>query len=271
MWRAIMPAGCPHHICRMTRRSLLLLVCVALMAGSLVYARLFGPSTFERDFDQNIARFPLAASIAQRDRGLRELFLRRTEEAFDKGGWRAANGALNMSLQSEVDVYADDQHLNAVSRARLALLLRLASNPLACKSYLLAGAERGEFPEAEQELADLAVVEREATVNGFDRKMNGIPRQQPNHSEILAVEQQLSEGPFVQLTQQELAAETRYVEGNPDRLCSASIKKHLNLLFGDDHGAAQAARIRIANCGLFDLSQVLATLCREPGSGLSCS
>ena len=59
----------------MTRRSILLLVVVALLAGNLAYASLSGPSAFARDFDQNIARFPLAASIARSDPALRAVFL----------------------------------------------------------------------------------------------------------------------------------------------------------------------------------------------------
>ena len=74
----------------MTRRSILLLVVVALLAGNLAYASLSGPSAFARDFDQNIARFPLAASIARSDPALRAVFLRETEEAFNEGGWSAA-------------------------------------------------------------------------------------------------------------------------------------------------------------------------------------
>ncbi|UVO29995.1 hypothetical protein [Bradyrhizobium arachidis] len=254
----------------MTRRSILLFVAVTLLAGNLVYAHLAGPSAFARDFDQNIARFPLAASIARSDPNLRDVFLRRTEEAFNESGWRAAKGALNMILAAEMEVYADDEHINAVGRAELAALLKLASNPLACKSYLLAGFERGEFREATQEFADLASAHGAAIKNGFERKTNGVARTQASDAEIIAIERQLSLGPFAELTRQELGAQAKYLAGNPDRMCSAAIKKQLNLLSGDSHDAAHASRIRRAGSDRIDIAAVLVKLCREPGNGLSC-
>ena len=36
-----------------------------------------------------------------------------------------------MILASEMEVYADDEHINALDRAELPTLLKLASNPLA--------------------------------------------------------------------------------------------------------------------------------------------
>ncbi|MCA1425166.1 MULTISPECIES: hypothetical protein [unclassified Bradyrhizobium] len=154
----------------MTRRSLLLLVAVALLAGNLAYASLSGPSGFARDFDQNLARFPLAASIARSDPALREVLLRKTEAAFNEGGWPAANGVLNIILANEMEAYADDEHINAVDRAELTALLKLMSDPLACKSFLMAGSQRGEFSDAAQELAELGAAHGAAIANGFERK-----------------------------------------------------------------------------------------------------
>ncbi len=255
----------------MTRRSILLLVAAALLAGNLVYTLLAGPSAFARDFDQNIARFPLAASIARSDRSLRDVFLRETEKAFNGGGWPAANGALNMILANEMEAYADDEHINALDRAELATFLKLASNPLACKSYLLAGFQRGEFPDAAQELADLASAHGAAIANGFERKTNGVARAQASDAEITAIETQLRLGPFAELTRQELGAQARYLDGNPDLLCSAAIKKQLNLLSADSAYAAYVSRMRRARECKIDIVEVRAKLCREPGSGLSCS
>ncbi|MBR0983732.1 hypothetical protein [Bradyrhizobium liaoningense] len=253
----------------MTRRSILLFVAVALLAGNLVYAHLAGPSAFARDFDQNIARFPLAASIARSDRSLRDVFLRQTEEAFNGGGWPAANGALNMILATEMEAYADDEHINALDRAELAALLKLASNPLACKSYLLAGSQLGEFSEAAHELEDLGAAHGAAIANGFERKMKGVARAQASDAEISAIETQLNLGPFAELTRQELGAQAKYLDGNPDRMCSAAIKKQLNLLSGA--GSAYASRLRRARTYKVDIVEVRAKLCREPGNGLSCS
>ena len=255
----------------MSRRSVLLLVVVALLAGNLAYATLFGPSAFARDFDRNIARFPLAASIARSDPAIREIFLRETEEAFNGGGWPAANGALNMIIATEMDAYADDEHIIAMDRAQLAALLKLASDPLACKSYLLAGFQRGEFPDAAQEFAELASARHAATENGFERKRNGVARAQATDAELTAIETQLALGPFAELTRQELGAEARYLDGNAELMCSAAIKKHLNLLSAPSADAAHASRLRRARPCKIDFVEVRARLCREPGNGLSCS
>lgn len=254
----------------MTRRSVLLLVVVALLAGNVVYANLFGPSAFARDFDQNIARFPLAASIARSDPALREIFLRETEAAFDGGGWPAANSALNKILATEMEAYADDEHINAVDLAELAALLRVASDPLACKSYLIAGFQRGEFPDAAQEFADLGSAHGAAIANGFERKTNGVARAQASDKQLAAIETQLRLGPFAELTRQELGAQARYLDGNPELMCSAAIKKQLNLLSADSAEAAYASRMRRARNYNIDIVEVRAKLCREPGNGLSC-
>ena len=269
--REMMSHGNLRQNVHMTRRSVLLLAVVALLAGNLAYAGLFGPSAFARDFDQNIARFPLAASIARSDPALREVFLRETEAAFNGGGWSAANNVLNAILATEMVAYADDEHIIAVDRAQLAALLKLASNPLECKSYLLVGSQRGEFPDAAQEFADLGAANGAAIANGFERKTNGVGRAQVIGTEIEAIETQLRLGPFAELTRQELGAEARYLDGNPELMCSAAIKRQLNLLSAASADAAHVSRIRKARDCKIDFVEVRAKLCREPGNGLSCS
>ncbi len=93
----------------MNKRGLFLALGALCLAAWLVYGFLFRPSAFEATFDDNLAGFPLAASMASQDSGLREIFLRRTEAAFVRGGWVAANKALDISLAAEVEVYADDE------------------------------------------------------------------------------------------------------------------------------------------------------------------
>ena len=77
--------------------------------------------------------------MASQDSSLRDILLRRTEAAFARGGWIAANKALNISLAAEVEAYADDEHINAITRAELALLRALESKPLACRAFLYVG------------------------------------------------------------------------------------------------------------------------------------
>ncbi|MBR0902197.1 hypothetical protein [Bradyrhizobium liaoningense] len=249
----------------------MLLAAVALLAGNLAYASLSGPSAFARDFDQNLANYPLAASIARSDPDLRKVFLRETEAAFNEGGWPAARGVLNMILANEMEAYADDEHINAVDRAELAALLKLMRDPLACKSFLMAGSQRGEFSDAAQELAELGAAHGAAIANGFERKTNGVARSQASDEELGAIEMQLRLGPFAELTRQELGAQSRYLGGNPALMCSAAIKKQLNLLSADSVDSAHASRLRRARAIKIDIVEVRAKLCREPGNGLSCS
>jgi hypothetical protein len=229
------------------------------------------PSVFEKTFDENLARFPLASSFASRDPDLRDVLRRRTEKAFDGGGWRAANGALRSSLATEVEVYADDEHINAISRAELPPLLKLEGNPLLCKSYLLAGAAPGEFPEAAQEIERAGLAHLAAMENGFDRKTDGISWTKPNDEQVFDLAGQLSHGPVAMLTQAELRAEASYLDGDAELLCSASIKKHKNLLAMESHEAARAQRILIGNTSRIDFARVLSRLCRNQDNGLDCS
>jgi hypothetical protein len=202
---------------------------------------------------------------------LRTIFLRRTEEAFNKSGWRAANGALKLSLASEVEVYADDEHINAIFHANLAVLLKLENKPLACKAFLFAGSEENEFPEARQEVAEAALAFRTAVENGFNRKMSGINWTRPDDEQIINVYGYLSRGPIAALTHAELTAVAKYLDGDAELICSAAIKKSRNLLAMDGRDAAQAKRILIANTGKIDLVRVLSKLCRDHGDDLACS
>jgi hypothetical protein len=255
----------------MNRRQLILASGIALATAGSIYLCFFKQSAFERAFDENLARFPLAASIASRDPDLRNIFLRRTEEAFNGGGWRAANGALKISLATEVEVYADDEHINAISRANLAILLKLENNPHACKAYMFAGSEEDELPEATREIAEATLAHRAADENGFNRKMSGVTWTTPNVEQLINIERYLSRGPIAALTHAELTAEVKYLDGDAGLLCSAAIKKSRNLRVMGDHDAAMAARILMTNTGKIDLVRVLSELCREQGSGSECS
>jgi hypothetical protein len=256
----------------MNRRQLFLVSGLAVMSLGLIYVELFGPSFFELTFDQNLARYPLAASFAKRDPVLRTILLRRTEAAYNQGGWRAANGALKLTLAAEVQVYADDEHINAMSRADLALLLKLENNPRACKAYLLGGAETDEFLDARQEIAEVSAAERAALENGFDRQQAGnISWTRPSDDEIIEADDLLGSGPVAEVTYDERKAAEKYLDGDATLTCSASIKKKKNLVAMNGADAARAERVLIANTGKIDLGHVLSKLCRDKGSGLACS
>jgi len=253
----------------MIRKQRLLISSLPLIiAGGFL---LFGPSAYQNAFDDNLSHAPLAASIARRDPHLRSLLLRQTEDAFNKGGWPAANKALQISLASELEVYADDEHINAISRAELMVLLTLESNPAACKAYRLAGAAKNQYAEAEPEFAKLELAHKAAIENGFDRRASGIKWPKPSNDEIYSVEQRLESGPVAELTQAELAAEAKYLDGEAELVCSAAVKKTRNLLAMDERDGADAERIRMANVGNTDIAHVLKTLCREEKNGRSCS
>jgi hypothetical protein len=255
----------------MNRRHLILASGWALVAVGLIYIGFLRPSAYARAFDQNLARNPLAASIARRDPDLRSIFLRRTEEAFNKGGWRAATGALRLSLATEVEVYADDEHINAISHAVLALLLKLENNPSACKAYLFAGGEQNELEEAKQEVAELALAQEAAVENGFNRKMSGINWTRPSDEQIFNVYGYLSRGPIAALTPAELTAEAKYLDGEAELVCSGAIKRIRNLVAMAGRDAAYIKRILIANSDKIDIVQVLSKLCRDQKNGSACS
>lgn len=248
----------------MTVKKILLLGIVLILAGYV----LFAPSPFERAFDDNLARAPFAASIARRDAHLRDVFLRRTEQAFNEGGWRAASGALQISLVTEVEIYADDAHINALSRADLMVLLKLESNPEACKAYMFSGADD---PTAAPEIAKFKLVHQAAVENGFDRRASGVIWPKPSVDEISNVEQQLALGPVARLTPAELSAEAKYIDGEAGLVCSGFIKKMRNLLAMADDNAADAKRILMANTGRIDVADVLKRLCRDEKHGGGCS
>jgi hypothetical protein len=256
----------------MNRRQLFLASGLAVMSLGLIYVELFGPSFFKLTFDQNLAQYPLAASLAKRDPVFKAILLRRTEAAYNQGGWRAANGALKLTLAAEVEVYADDDHINATSRADLALLLKLENNPRACKAYLFGGAETDEFLDARQEIAEVSATERAALQNGFDRQQaGGISWTRPSDDEIIEVNDQLGSGPIAEVTYDERNADEKYLDGDAGLTCSASIKKVKNLAAMSGPDAARAKRILIANTGKIDMGHVLSKLCRDKGNGLACS
>jgi hypothetical protein len=249
------------------KRPVLLLGIVLALAGYV----LFAPSPFERAFDDNIAHVPLAASIVGRDARLRDTFIRQTEQAFNKGGWTAANRALQTSLVSEVEIYADDAHIRALGRAQLEVLLKLQDNPAACKAYLLAGASQSEYRELAAEFTKLELTHRAAIENGFDRRTSGIKWPKPSDEEIYDADQRLGRGPVAQLTEAEWRAEAKYLDGDAELLCSAAVKKARNMLAMDDPDAADAERIELSNIGKIDVARVLKKLCSNDANGGGCS
>jgi hypothetical protein len=255
----------------MDRRQITVGLSAALVAAGLCYVNVFMPSAFERTFDENMSHAPFAASIARRDPNLREIFLRQTERAFSKGGWRAANRALQLSLVTQLAVYADDKHINTITRATFAVLLKLQDQPLACKTYLLAGAPNHDSLDVGHEIAEVASAERSAEDNGFNRKREGVRWTEPNDQQINNVFAYLRRGPIDVLTPAELAAEANYLDGDAQLTCSGSIKEHRNLLAMRESDAAYAQRILIANTAKVDLPKALSKLCGEQKSEPACS
>jgi hypothetical protein len=254
----------------MNRRELLLALGAMCVAACLAYGLTIRASAFEATFDENLARFPLAASIASQDSGLREIFLRRTEAAFARGGWVAANKALNISLAAEVEVYADDAHINAITRAEFALLRDLESKPLACRAFLFAGGMADELLQARPDDQLVWLAHRAALKNGFERRLRGIGGTRPEAKNIAEVMRFLHHGPIAALTPAEYAAEANYLDGDPDLACSAAIKEAQNLIAMDAADAARSRRVLMVNSARIDVATVLSKICVEPNSGWSC-
>jgi hypothetical protein len=255
----------------MNKRLLFLISCVACLAAWVAYDTLSRPSWFERTFDEHLGRFPLAASMAWRDPALREIFLRRTEAAYNAGGWVEANKALQMSLATEVEVYADDEHINAITRTELVLLHDLENRPLACRAFLFAGGMADDLVPAKPDDTLLASAHRAAMENGFERRMNGARWAQPDDQQTIDVMRYLSQGPIAAQTGAELTATTKYLDGDPQLACSAAIKQSQNLMAMPDGDAARARRILIANTARIDIARVISRICRELNDGWSCA
>jgi hypothetical protein len=255
----------------MNKRLFFLISCVACLAAWMIYSSLLRPSWFETTFDEHLARFPLAASMASQDPTLRAIFLHQTEAAFDGGGWVAANKALRTSLVAEVEVYADDEHINAITHAESVLLHDLENRPLACRTFLFAGGMADDLLAAQPDDTLLWYAHRAAMENGFERRMNGIRWTRPGDQEIIDVTRNLDQGPIVALTGAERSATAKYLDGDPELACSAAIKQSTNLLAMHDGDAARAKRILMANTARIDTVNVISRICREFNDGWSCS
>ncbi len=209
--------------------------------------------------------------MASRDPVLREIFLRRTKAAFDGGGWVAANKALQMSLATDVEVYADDEHINAITRAESVLLRDLENKPLACRAFLFAGGMADDLLPAQPDDTLVWYAHRAAMENGFERRMHGIRWTRPDDPKTIDVMRNLSRGPIAGLTGAELTATAKYLEGDPELACSAAIKQSNNLMALHDADAARARRILMANTAAIDVVSVISSICRERNDGWSCS
>lgn len=251
----------------MDKRLLFLMTCAICLAGWMAYGALSRPSWFERTFDEHLARFPLAASMASQDPSLREVFLHRTEAAFDQGGWVAANQALRISLAAEVEVYADDDHINAIIRARSVLLHDLENRPLACRALLFAGGMADDLLAAQPDDTLVWYAHRAAMKNGFDRRMNGTRWTRPDDRETIDVMRALDQGPIAALTRAEISATAKYLDGDPELVCNAAVKESRNLMAMPDVEAARAERVLMANTARTDIADVLSKICRDLNEG----
>jgi hypothetical protein len=233
------------------------------VATALIGITLGLPLIFEMNFDRNLAHYPAAASVAQRDPELRQVLLRQTEAAFIRGGWRAANAAVGMALATQLEPYADDEHVLAMTRTTLRVLGKLKATPSDCKAFLLVGVQsKDDFQAARPELDEFIALHNAAFQNGFDRKSQGVTWRQPPDDAILNDDRSLAMQP-VPLSSAELQALAKYVDGDATQYCSARIKLQKNLLSKDPSEAARIEREHIYLTDRIDWVKVLRTLCRE--------
>jgi hypothetical protein len=129
-------------------------VCVGVPLSRVLDTR----DRFVADFDQNIQQVPIAASVIARDPEFRARVVRATAEAYARGGWPAADDALDtMMLEKQPEVtwtilHADDAHVVALWSAFLAVMKRLPDKPAACRYYVSGRRARGvSFPSAQAE------------------------------------------------------------------------------------------------------------------------
>jgi hypothetical protein len=220
------------------------------------------PVTFALTFDHNLSHYPAAAALAQRDPELRYHLLVQSEIAYIRGGWRAANMAVDAALASLLEVYADDEHVLAMARGQLRVLDKLKATPSDCKAFLLAGSQGDDFQAARPEINEAVAAHKAAFQNGFDRRSQGVTWSQPLDSTILYDDQQLAMQPLA-LSPAELQALAKRVNGDATQLCSGSIKRLKNLLARDPSEAARIEREHIQFTDRVDWVKVQRELCRQ--------
>ncbi|MBV8839418.1 MAG: hypothetical protein JO000_23025 [Alphaproteobacteria bacterium] len=256
----------------MNARRIRLAIVVAGAVIGLIARNVTRASEFERNFDLNISRHPLASSLAQRDPELRKVMLRETETAYNKGGWRGAQAALEIVLGT-LQVYADDAQVIAIKSATLRVLYRLRATPADCKAFLLTGARRDDFPNARPELSELADAERVAIANGFERKSRGLTWRPPRDDVFFRDDRSLSDRPQP-LSRAEIQALEDYTDGDATQYCNGSIRQLENLLSRPPSEAARIARDKIDRVRHTDWVKVAKTVCREQqgqSGGMVCS
>jgi hypothetical protein len=191
-------------------------------------------------------------------------------DRLQEGRWVAANKALGITLATEVEIHADDAHINAISRAEVALLRDLESKPLACRAYLLAGGMADELMQAQPNDKLVWLAQRAALKNGFERRMRGLVWTRPDDRETWTVMRRLGRGPVTALTPAEETARAKYLDGAPELICSGAIKESINLMAMSEVEAARARRIAMANTARIDPAQVMARVCGDLNQGWSC-
>ncbi len=234
---------------------------VAVVTAILgIYALL--PVTFALTFDHNLSHYQAAAALAQRDPQLRYHLLVKSEIAYMRGGWRAANVALEAALATLLEVYADDEHVLAMTRGELRVLDKLEVTPSDCKAFLLAGSQGDDFQAARLEINEAVAAHHAAFQNGFDRRSQGVAWSQPLDSTILYDDEQLAMQPLA-LSPAELQALVKNVNGDATQYCSGSIKRVKNLLARDASEAARIEREHIQFTDRVDWVKVQRELCRQ--------
>lgn len=257
----------------MNKRETGLTIAVAAAAIGLVAWNVMQPTEYERNFDRNLAHYPLASSLAQRDPELRKVLLRETEAAYDKGGWRAANAALDIALGTRLQVYADDEHIVAIQSATLRVLYRLRATPADCKAFLLTGSRSDDFPNARPELNERVAAGRAAISNGFERRSQGISWTPPSNNSSLRDDRALALHPQP-LSRAELQALEDYTDGDATQYCNGSIRRLENLLSRPPKEAARIARDQLDRLRHVNWLKVAKTVCHEQegqSGGMICT
>jgi len=257
----------------MNAREIGLAIVVAAAIIGLVARNVTQASEFERNVDQNLAHNQLTASFAQRDPELRKVLLRETEKAYNKGGSRAAQAALDIALWTQLGVYADDEHVVAIQSTTLRVLYRLRATPADCKAFLLTGARPDDFPNARPELNEWVSAGRAAVSNGFERKSAGVTWTPPSDNSYYRDDRSLIQRPQP-LSRDEMQPLEDYTDADATHYCYGSIKRLENLLARSPIEAARIARGQINSVARVDWVKVAKTVCREQqgqSGGMVCT
>ena len=205
---------------------------------------------FVSDFDKNIGNDPVAADVIAHDPVFRGRVLDATAKAFAKGGWPAAQNALDaIMLEKQATItraklLADDALVVALWSRYLASLRALQDRPAACRFYQTIGrASAEEFAAARDEVQSASRAARTAYFSGVRNLAAGMaPKRPPDDTFAALLEKSTAIGQPLTAAEWAALKKDRHADAPDALLCAASVKFYENILALPENEAAALIR-----------------------------